>query len=519
MQRWRTRRDRAALNALTLRPISLELLAVVVIFVVAVTAIMTWRLYLIAKGNPTLQIDAIRTGLTAGAGTGGACALLLAFRRQRSTEIIAKQTALARDREQEQQEQAAEATERDAVERRITELYTKAADQLGSEHAAVRLAGLYALQRLAQNTEKQRQSIVNVLCAYLRMPFDPPPEEHPTVVGDEERTRYDRSRQERQVRLTAQRIVTLNLRRSSDDSNGGDQLTTCWPDIDLDLTDAYLEDFDLVNCQIRRARFTGARFSGDATFDGTQFDKRATFDGAQFNQNVTFTRTQFSKNATFTRTQFRENATFARTRFDRTAMFEGARFNENATFPLVHFSGDAIFRRARFGGDAIFRGARFYEDATFEATRFGKAATFEATHFIKAATFKGTQFGKAATFEDTQFTEDAAFPGAAFNEDAMFDRAHFNEDAMFDRAQFNKDAMFVGAEFKGKAVFEAAQFSGNIALDEARALPSSPELEQSWPSDWTTRVAGTGAGEEPEWLYLTRDGSDEKPGGAPRSRS
>jgi len=40
-------------------------------------------------------------------------------------------------------------TTRDATERRITELYTKAADQLGSEKAPVRLAGLQALQRLA----------------------------------------------------------------------------------------------------------------------------------------------------------------------------------------------------------------------------------------------------------------------------------------------------------------------------------------------------------------------------------
>jgi hypothetical protein len=61
-------------------------------------------------------------------------------------------------------------TDRDATERRITELYTKAADQLGSDQAPVRLAGLYALERLAHSTVEHRQTIVDVICAYLRMP-------------------------------------------------------------------------------------------------------------------------------------------------------------------------------------------------------------------------------------------------------------------------------------------------------------------------------------------------------------
>jgi hypothetical protein len=62
----------------------------------------------------------------------------------------------------------------DATERRVTELYTKAADQLGSDKAPVRLAGLYALERLAQDNPSQRPTIVNVICSYLQMPYTPP---------------------------------------------------------------------------------------------------------------------------------------------------------------------------------------------------------------------------------------------------------------------------------------------------------------------------------------------------------
>ena len=121
---------------------------------------LTWWLLSIAAADPSasasVQIDAVRTGLSAAVGTGGAFALLLAFRRQRSTEVSAVHTIT------------------DATERRVTELYTKAADQLGSDKAPVRLAGLYALGRLAQDNPSQRQTIVNVICAYLQMPYTPP---------------------------------------------------------------------------------------------------------------------------------------------------------------------------------------------------------------------------------------------------------------------------------------------------------------------------------------------------------
>jgi len=83
---------------------------------------------------------------------------MLAFRRQHHQEIA---TLL---------------TDQDAAQRRITELYTKAVEQLGSDKAPVRLGGLYALERLGQDNPSQRQTIVNVICAYLRMPFPATPD-------------------------------------------------------------------------------------------------------------------------------------------------------------------------------------------------------------------------------------------------------------------------------------------------------------------------------------------------------
>jgi hypothetical protein len=45
--------------------------------------------------------------------------------------------------------------------------------QLGDDQPAVRLAGLHAMAGLADDWKQNRQTCVDVLCAYLRLPYDP----------------------------------------------------------------------------------------------------------------------------------------------------------------------------------------------------------------------------------------------------------------------------------------------------------------------------------------------------------
>ena len=60
--------------------------------------------------------------------------------------------------------------------RTLNERFATAAGQLGSDKpSAVRLAGVYAMAGLADDWEENRQTCVDVLCAYLRLPHDPDP--------------------------------------------------------------------------------------------------------------------------------------------------------------------------------------------------------------------------------------------------------------------------------------------------------------------------------------------------------
>ena len=267
-------------------------------------------------------------------------------------------------RGQHHQEIAAALSDLDTTGQRITELYAKAVEQLGSDQAPVRFGGLYALERLAQDNPAHRQIIVNVICAYLRMPFSPTapaskpePEaaEGQTDPGTESETGIDGIggtwQQERQVRLTAQSILAEHLRddRAKDQQSTDPPSSRFWNNIRLDLTGAILIDFNLANGVVADANFRRAAFSGGASFSGATFSGDARFGGAAFSGDALFGEATFSGDAWF------DKATFTR----------GASFDEAA------FTGDAGFGEATFSGGAWFGEAAFSANA--DALHFEQA--------------------------------------------------------------------------------------------------------------------------------------------------
>ncbi|MFG1643463.1 pentapeptide repeat-containing protein [Amycolatopsis sp. NPDC049252] len=329
--------------------------------VVVVLSVSTLWLLLVLFGTGTpadqARLDVFRATGNVVLGAGGAVALLLAARRQRLGELDLRR----KEAELAQREHAQDHVERvaadnrahqlrlgddaavDAVERRITELYTKAADQLGSEKAPIRLAGLYALERLAQNTPGQRQTIVNLLCAYLRLPYTLPDGK----AGD------PANHQELEVRGTAQRILADHLFPGDDP---GVERPEYWPGITLNLTGALLYNLDFRGCRTGNARFGGARFVGWTRFQDVSFGGYSIFGGATFDRSANFTRTRFHGAALFRGARFRNGA-----------MFDGARFTGDALFGGVRtIDGVASPDGAVFGGLVSFAGATFERGVVLE---------------------------------------------------------------------------------------------------------------------------------------------------------
>lgn len=259
---------RAVSKALSSRTIVWWSVGLAVVAAVAVTV-----LWLFLGGGDQASVhrlDALRTAASLVIGAGGAAALLLAARRQRYVELDLEQK------------------EHDANERRVTELYGKAADQLGSDKAPVRLAGVYALERLAQDQPRHRQTVVNLLCAYLRMPYTPPkaPPE-----------RDEAAAQEQLVRMTVQDVLEAHLRPAEPD--------VFWPDIDLTITSTTLEYFWFRECRVRKASFRHTTFAEIAAFRDTEFTEHADFHRAHFTGTADLRQAAFGpRQANFRNTRF-----------------------------------------------------------------------------------------------------------------------------------------------------------------------------------------------------------------------
>lgn len=456
----------------------------VVLAVAVVVAALSWfvlrRLY--GGQAAQVQLDVIRTAGTLVIGTGGAVALLLTARRQRYIELTLVHT------------------DRDATERRITELYTKAADQLGSEKAPVRLAGLYALEHLVQNAPNLRQTIVDVICAYLRMPYTLPEDQPPTNdAPDEAHTCYANRREEQQVRLAAQNILSRSLRVVGQRGRRGWHRTP--PNTRVDLTGALLLKFSLAACQLGYANFAHTQFKGEADFVGALFTGKANFEGAQFTSGAHFRDAGFTGETSFERAKFKGEADFRRAQFTDLAQFKRAKFAS-----LVHFNDaeftTAQFERVKFASAAFFRDARFAGVANFESVRFsGGVAHFWGVRFNHLTYFTDVHFTDGALFQDAQFITEASFECAKFTDLAQFVGARFTDEAIFERAEFNREVDFRQLDLR--EVDGPARDTGVFSFWGAR-VTSTASPNTRWPPSWTTRPAIPGKGEDPNFLYLTQ---------------
>lgn len=299
-------------------------------------------------GMKANRADTVKTALLVVGGSGALAGLYVSYRKQRTDELNH-----VRDRD-----------------KLFTDRYTAAVAQLGNPAAAVRLGGVYALARIADGSQPDRPTCLNVLCAYLRMPYEP----------DDPAT----EKAERQVRTAAQIAISERLRP---DHPG------FWTDARIDLTDAYLIDLDFRGITVgefkadratfseRYAWFDKATFNGHAGFREATFNGYAWFENATFNEDAGFDKATFGGSAAFRDATFSKGAGFDKATFSKDAWFDKATFEEYAGFGEATFSGDTGFPEVTFLGDAGFREATFSGRATFRRATFSKGTRFDGARF------------------------------------------------------------------------------------------------------------------------------------------
>jgi len=162
----------------------------------------------------------------------------------------------------------------DTRDGQIADRYTKAIEQLGSKELDVRIGGIYALERIARDSERDQPAIIEVLTAFIR-------EHNYERAPQDGRTAGDLSRA---TRPDVQAAVTVVARRDTGrDIRSIDIRGARLPVADLTgakfdaarLVDANLRDANLTGAHLHGADFTGADLSSakleDAKLEGAKW--------------------------------------------------------------------------------------------------------------------------------------------------------------------------------------------------------------------------------------------------------
>jgi hypothetical protein len=291
--------------------------AVVIGFGLAALASWTAGGVLFERATSAGAVDVVKASLPTIAGVVIAVALVVVYRRQKDTERT-----------------------------QFAQRFGAASAQLGDSDTAVRIARVYAMAAADESPVfSRRQQPIDVLCGYLRLPYDPDSGSNnlsefvstttwsatPPAVNIEETRRQAVRQNDREVCDTIVRVLSQRLSATAD---------TSWSGNDFDLTGVLFED----------AWFVGARFSGrHVWFDGAVFSgPNASFEDVKFNAEV----------VSF------DGATFT----GKDTSFDEARFaGEYVSFRRVGFSsgqtsfGSAVFKclRASFDAPAEWKNVEF----------------------------------------------------------------------------------------------------------------------------------------------------------------
>ena len=276
-----------------------------------------------------------------------------------------------------QERQQAGRAEKREKDRTVDTKMQDAINQLGSDKASTRIAGVYALTDIADRYKGgYRQRVVDILCGYLRSDrANYALDELGQPVKNASGHLVKSGASDEAVESTILSVMRDRLRKERKDDKTGKTIVQTVDDDQLWCACT----FDLHEATFHEAvDLTDSTFERDAYFYGTKFERVADFHGADFAVVV--------------------------------ADFRGARFTDGAYFGWADFTGVAYFVGARFTGVADFVGARFTGVAYFVGARFTGVANFTGV-----ADFVGAEFRGGAAFSGIQGQPSFGFEECKFN--------------------------------------------------------------------------------------------------------
>ena len=346
------------------------------------------------------------------------------------------------------------------------------------------------LKKLKKKAKKESQTIINILCKYIRTIPGDYTEKDLKDIANLSATDQDKLKNESEVR----RLIFSEMSdRSSKATFENEKLSItpgAWSEFDFNFSRAPIF-YPLNTLTIEKGVFTSAKFYGNADFSGSTFIKDTAFNGVQFTQEANFNEVNFNGKADFsaqgdTKTNFEGKAIFNGAQFAQEANFNGAQFAQEANFNEVNFNGkadfsnqnkietifmdEAIFKHAYFNNEALFKGTNF-KDADFSGsagknTIFKEKTIFIGAHFSGKSSFNNISFDGVVDFSCKDPSSPAMFSNQTEFSDTTFESKADFTSLVVDPSQNPSGLTFQKVHFKGKAIFENAQFSQIVEFKE-----------------------------------------------------
>ncbi len=151
---------------------------------------------------------------------------------------------------------------RNSQEGQITERYTRAVNQLGSKELEIKLGGIYALERIANESEKDYWPIIEILTAYVRKNSSVDSQLKEPILNivpismdiQDNESKKSNVSEVVDVSIDIQAIMIVIARRKHDYMNGETN--------PLNLKRTNLRKYDLFKANLHGAYLTGANLSG-----------------------------------------------------------------------------------------------------------------------------------------------------------------------------------------------------------------------------------------------------------------
>ena len=289
------------------------------------------------------------------------------------------------------------------------ERYLKAVELLDSAHSYTRLGGVHTLVALAdeyladeslsveeKHTEGQR--IVDVLCAYIRAPFelafrhDELSQDKPNPHGayrDNHQDFYIHKAEllaETKVRQQALQEIHRRLRHFFPQGDRRSYVEGSWSGFEYDFSNSvFFYPVDMKDSWYQNSvDFSGCTYYDSAEFSGSTYERSAYFCDSTYYDWVFF-----------------NNSTYC-----SEAQWSGSTYHDSARFNWSVYYGEVSFHDSVYGGPVFFDQSLYYDEALFYSSAYRGEAGFDGS------LYRGSVFVSDSVFEGEVSLYGSVFCGA-----------------------------------------------------------------------------------------------------------